>query len=99
MELDGDVSNNLEAFETVVRFMKESGIGYGSINHPVDRDPICGYTGVIGDVCPRCGRREGEGVSVEKLKQLGVQKYKNIKNCGYCGDIREEADRTPNSLS
>ena len=99
VELDGDVSNNLEAFETVVRFMKESGIGYGSINHPVDRDPICGYTGVIGDVCPRCGRREGEGVSVEKLKQLGVQKYKNIKNCGYCGDIREEADRTPNSLS
>ena len=29
--------------------MKESGIGYGSINHPVDRDPVCGYTGIIGD--------------------------------------------------
>ena len=24
--------------------MKESGVGYGSINHPVDRDPVCGYT-------------------------------------------------------
>ena len=50
--------------------MKEEGIGYGSVNHPVDRDPVCGYTGVIDDVCPRCGRREGEAISVEKLREL-----------------------------
>ena len=50
--------------------MKEAGIGYGSVNHPVDRDPVCGYTGVIDDVCPRCGRHEGEGVPVEKLDEL-----------------------------
>ena len=50
--------------------MKEQGIGYGSINHPVDRDPVCGYTGVINDVCPRCGRREGEAISLEKLREL-----------------------------
>ena len=50
--------------------MKECGIGYGAINHPIDRDPVCGYTGIIGDVCPRCGRREGEGVPLEKLKKL-----------------------------
>lgn len=60
VELDGDPLNNLEAFEQVIRCMKESGIGYGSINHPVDRDPVCRYTGIIGDVCPRCGRREEE---------------------------------------
>jgi len=60
VELDGDPSNNLEAFEQIVRCMKESGVGYGSINHPVDRDSVCGYTGIIGDVCPRCGRREEE---------------------------------------
>lgn len=70
VELDGDTSKNLEAFEAVVRCMKETGIGYGSVNHPVDRDPICGYTGIIDEVCPRCGRREGESVSAEKLREL-----------------------------
>ena len=73
IELDGDPSENLDAFEKVVRIMKESGIGYGAINHPVDRDPVCGYVGVIKDVCPRCGRREGEAVSLEKITTL---------NCG-----------------
>ena len=70
IELDGDPTQNLEAFEAVVRAMKEAGIGYGAINHPIDRDPVCGYTGVIDDVCPRCGRHEGEGVPVEKLDEL-----------------------------
>ena len=70
IELDGDTSENLEAFEKVVRIMKEAGIGYGAINHPVDRDPVCGYVGIIKDVCPKCGRREGEGVSLEKITSL-----------------------------
>ena len=70
VELDGDTCKNPEAFEAVIRCMKENGVGYGSVNHPVDRDPICGYTGVIDDVCPRCGRREGEGVPLEKLQEL-----------------------------
>ena len=70
MELDGDVCKNIDAFESVIRCMKEAGIGYGSVNHPVDRDPVCGYNGIIGDVCPRCGRRAGEGVPVEKLIEL-----------------------------
>ena len=70
VELDGDVAHNVEAFEEVVRCMHDFGIGYGSINHPVDRDPICGYVGIIGDVCPRCGRREGEQIDPEKLAEL-----------------------------
>lgn len=70
VELDGDTANNVEAFESVVRCMHDAGIGYGSINHPVDRDPVCGYVGVIGDVCPRCGRHEGEALSEEKLREL-----------------------------
>ncbi|MEQ2520026.1 anaerobic ribonucleoside triphosphate reductase [Ruthenibacterium sp. CLA-JM-H11] len=70
VELDGDTANNVEAFESVVRCMHDAGIGYGSINHPVDRDPICGYVGVIGEVCPRCGRREGEALSQEKVDEL-----------------------------
>ena len=98
IELDGDPTQNLEAFEQVVRFMKECGIGYGSINHPVDRDPICGYTGIIGEVCPRCGRREGEGVPVEKLQKLGLYRHLNADTIGYHGDINEEADRMVNPL-
>ena len=70
VELDGDVCKNLDAFESVIRWMKECGVGYGSVNHPVDRDPVCGYTGVIDDVCPRCGRREGEALSPEKLQEI-----------------------------
>lgn len=57
VEMDGDASKNLEAFEKIIRHMKERGIGYGSINHPVDRDPVCGYNGIIGDICPKCGRQ------------------------------------------
>ena len=82
VELDGDTCKNPQAFEAVVRCMKEAGVGYGSVNHPVDRDPVCGYTGVIDDVCPRCGRREGEGVSLEKLKELR-KKYPNMPR--FCG--------------
>ncbi len=77
VELDGDTSKNPEAFEMVIRHMKECGIGYGSVNHPVDRDPVCGYTGVIDDVCPRCGRREGEAVTIEKLNELRM-KYPSV---------------------
>ncbi len=67
VELDGDTVNNVDAFESVVRIMHDNDIGYGAINHPVDRDPVCGYVGVIKDVCPRCGRHEGEGVEMEKV--------------------------------
>ncbi len=70
VELDGDTARNVEAFEAVVRCMHDCGIGYGSINHPVDRDPVCGYVGIIGDVCPRCGRREGEEIPQERIEEL-----------------------------
>lgn len=61
VELDGDPCENLDAFEQVVRCMKDSGIGYGAINHPVDHDPVCGYTGIIENKCPKCGRTECDG--------------------------------------
>lgn len=84
VELDGDTCLNLPAFEQVIRCMKEQGIGYGSINHPVDRDPVCGYTGVIGDICPRCGRREGESVPIEKLRELR-KKFPDVP-LPFCGN-------------
>ncbi len=69
VELDGDPQHNLTAFEKIIRAMKEAGIGYGSINHPVDRDPVCGYTGIIGDKCPSCGREEGS-VKFERIRRI-----------------------------
>ncbi|MDR2176121.1 MAG: anaerobic ribonucleoside triphosphate reductase [Synergistaceae bacterium] len=69
VEMDGDPLQNPKAFEKIVRAMKEAGVGYGSINHPVDRDPVCGYTGVIRDVCPLCGRRE-DGVKFERIRRI-----------------------------
>ena len=77
VELDGDTSKNPEAFEAIIRFMHDQGIGYGSVNHPLDRDPVCGYTGVIGDTCPRCGRKEGQAVSLDLLKAL-QKKYHDV---------------------
>ncbi|MEG2544841.1 MAG: anaerobic ribonucleoside triphosphate reductase [Longicatena sp.] len=94
VEVDGDPSNNLEAFEAIVRCMKDSGIGYGSINHPVDRDPCCGYSGVIeGHICPKCGRDESKGeYKFEKIRRITgylvgtVDRFNN-------GKAAEERDR------
>ncbi len=60
VEMDGDPTKNLKAFEAIIRCMHDNGIGYGSVNHPVDRDPVCGYNGIIDNVCPKCGRTEAE---------------------------------------
>ena len=71
IELDGDPLENLSAFEKIVRCMKESGIGYGAINHPVDRDPCCGYTGIIGETCPCCGRSENDNnVAFDRIRRI-----------------------------
>jgi ribonucleoside-triphosphate reductase len=93
VELDGDVSCNLEAFERVVRFMAKSGVGYGSINHPVDRDPVCGFNGIIGDLCPKCGRSENDGgKKFERIRRITgylvgtVERFNNAKRA-------EERDR------
>ena len=100
VELDGDTAKNIEAFEQIVRFMQQIGIGYGSINHPVDRDPVCGYSGIINEVCPRCGRHDGEGVSLSKLRAIRATVRGNTETCGYCGDPNEETERqaNPNKL-
>ena len=76
IEFDGDPLTNLQAFENIVRLMKENNMGYAAINHPVDRDPVCGYVGIIKDKCPRCGRKDGEGLTVETLHSLDCGCYK-----------------------
>ncbi len=98
VELDGDPCKNLEAFETIVRCMKESGIGYGSINHPVDRDPVCGFTGIIDNECPMCHRKEEDGdVGFERIRRITgylvgtVDRFNNAKRA-------EVRDRVKHSL-
>ena len=63
IELDGDTTKNHEAFKEIIRFEKECGMGYASINHPVDRCPVCGYVGIIDNECPGCGITEEESIS------------------------------------
>ena len=78
--------------------MKEQGIGYGSINHPVDRDPECGYTGVIGEECPRCGRKETDGKPFERIRRITgylvgtLDRFNNAKRA-------EESQRVKHSLN
>ena len=70
IELDGDTTQNVDVFEKIIRTMKENKMGYAAINHPVDRDPVCGYVGVIKDVCPGCGRREFDAVPLERIREI-----------------------------
>ncbi len=91
IEMDGDPSQNLEAFEAVIRCMKENNMGYGSINHPIDRDPVCGYTGIIGDVCPRCGRRDGEGIDEKVLRKIKGLTLEKVQCCD--DNVLEENDK------
>ena len=98
IEMDGDPTQNLAAFEKIVRQMQKSGIGYGAINHPVDRDPLCGYTGLIGDECPNCHRREDEGdMGFERIRRITgylvgtLDRFNNAKRA-------EEADRVKHGV-
>lgn len=98
IEMDGDPSKNIKAFMKVVKFMHDKGVGYGAVNHPVDRDPVCGYVGIIGDVCPRCGRRDGEAMTMEMWSKLkGYANVGNADTLGYPGNPSEEEDRLPNN--
>lgn len=96
VEMDGDPTRNLEAFEKIVRHMHDCGIGYGSINHPVDRDPVCGFNGIIGDNCPCCGREEG-GRPFERIRRITgylvgtLDRFNNAKRA-------EEKDRVKHGM-
>lgn len=97
IEMDGDPTKNLKAFEKVVKYMHDKNAGYFAVNHPVDMDPICGYVGIIDDECPRCGRKEGQPMTEEMWDKLhGYMGAGNASTLGYSGDPDEEADRLPN---
>ena len=97
VEMDGDPSKNLDAFEAVVRCMKERGIGFGAINHPVDRDSVCSFNGIIDNECPRCHRREEDGPKFERIRRITgylvgtTDRWNNSKRA-------EERDRVKHGL-
>jgi len=98
VEMDGDPTENLAAFEKVVRYMKQCGIGYGAINHPIDTDPVCGYTGIIKDECPHCGRKETDGgVGFERLRRITGYLTTTLDKWND-GKRAEEADRVKHGL-
>jgi len=98
VELDGDPVKNLDAFERIIRCMHDAGIGYGSVNHPIDRDPMCGFNGIIDDECPKCGRTETPDRPFERIRRItgylvgGLDRFNNAKRA-------EERDRVKHSVS
>ncbi|BAK99358.1 anaerobic ribonucleoside-triphosphate reductase [Oscillibacter valericigenes Sjm18-20] len=97
VELDGDLSQNPQAFEKLIRYMKELGIGYGSINHAVDHDPVCGYTGIIQDLCPGCGRKEADGPAFERIRRITGYLVGTLDRFNDAKRV-EEADRVKHGL-
>jgi len=97
VELDGNLSDNPEAFMKIIKCMQQEGIGYGSVNHPVDRDAVCGYRGIIGDTCPKCGRVEADGESFQRIRRITgylvgtVDRFNNAKRA-------EERDRVKHGI-
>lgn len=99
IELDGDPTKNLTAFKKIIKYMHDKNCGYMAINHPVDRDSICGYVGIIDDVCPRCGRRDGEAMTMEMWNKIkGYANVGNADTLGYQGSNLEEVDRVSNNI-
>lgn len=70
IELDGDPAKNIPAFESIIQYMAKKGIGYGSINHPVDFDPVCKYVGIIHNECPKCGRKETKEQPFDRIRRI-----------------------------
>ncbi len=97
VELDGDPSDNLEAFEAVIRHMKDSGIGYGSVNHPVDRDPVCGSTASSATCAPMRPHGGRHGMAFERIRRITgylvgtLDRFNDAKRA-------EEADRVKHQM-
>lgn len=92
VELPSTTMNNLEALETIVNYAMDKDIPYFAVNVPVDQCE-CGYTGEIGDTCPKCGSDKIERLrrvtgylscdyrNFNKGKQVEVEeREKHIKN-------------------
>ena len=98
VEMDGDPAKNLPAFEKLIRAMHDEGIGYGSVNHPIDYDPVCGHNGIIDDTCPKCGRREDD-VKFERIRRItgylvgNLERFNNAKRAEVQDRVKHKLEK------
>lgn len=67
-EIDGDISKNIDAFESILHIMSNADVGYAGVNIPIIECPVCGNSFRGNDdvhVCPQCGYDELEGIEIE----------------------------------
>ena len=95
IELDGYAKHNIPAFIRLVSYMHDKGMGYFSLNHPVDRCRSCGYEGLInsGEPCPNCGSND-----VEHLRRITGYLVGSTE-CWNNGKRHEEIDRVKHKVA
>ncbi len=95
IEMDGDPSKNVTAFEEIVRAMHDADMNYFSINHTVDFDPVCGYVGIIGNRCPKCGRAETEIQPFKRTRRItGYLSDQHSWNDAKLAELRDRVKHT-----
>ncbi len=92
IELDSEAKKNLIAVMKIVREMYRQGVGYGSINHPVDRCRECGYMGIIHEACPKCS-----GDNVSRTRRITGYLVGSLENWNSYKQA-EERDRIKHSV-
>ena len=93
IELDGEAKKNVMAIMKLVKEMHEAGIGYGSINHPVDRCKDCGYKGIVQNDCPVCGSK-----NISKTRRITGYLTGDLDNWNSYKQ-KEEEDRVKHGMS
>lgn len=88
VELDGGMSNNLDALETLVNYAMDKDIPYFAINIPNDTCNDCGFTGEFNDVCPMCGSR-----NINHLRRVTGYLTGDYKTAFNWGKQKETEDR------
>ncbi|MFD7524960.1 anaerobic ribonucleoside triphosphate reductase [Paenibacillus chitinolyticus] len=97
VELNGNARNNLPAFVKIIKFALSRQVSYFSINHPIDRCSACGYEGIIGAVCPGCGRHEKD-VHIRRLRRVTgylTGDYQTRFNGAKQAEVRDRVKHSP----
>ncbi len=66
VEMASPPNGNIEAMETIVRYMAEKDMGYAGINFPIDFCTDCSFQGVINeDNCPVCN-----SIEIKRIRRI-----------------------------
>lgn len=88
VELSSPPIYNLTAYESLLRHMADSDMGYAGINFPVDVCKSCGYKGIYPNECPVCGSYDISRVRRITGYLSTVDRFNDAK-------LAELKDRTP----